>query len=251
MKPRSENTCLLPPDWEWVPLKRVSEVFASNVDKLSVKNEAPVLLCNYTDVYYSDVIEAGRSFMEATATRAEIERFSVTGGDVVFTKDSETANDIGIPAYVPASLSGVLYGYHLYIARPYACFEGSFLRYVLLSRYAKAYMETRANGLTRVGLGYSAVTNLPVPLPPKAEQAAIASFLDRETTTIDALVGEQKRLIELLKEKRQGVISHAVTKGLNPDAPMKPSGVAWLGMCRSIGRCVSLIPLARRLRMGT
>ena len=58
---------------------------------------------------------------------------------------------------------------------------------------------------------------------------AIAAFLDRETAKIDALVAEQRRLIELLKEKRQAVISHAVTKGLNPHAPMKPSGIEWLG----------------------
>ncbi len=66
-------------------------------------------------------------------------------------------------------------------------------------------------------------------IPPLAEQASIAEFLDRETAKIDALVGEQRRLIELLKEKRQAVISHAVTKGLNPHAPMKPSGIEWLG----------------------
>jgi type I restriction enzyme S subunit len=66
-------------------------------------------------------------------------------------------------------------------------------------------------------------------LPPVAEQCALASFLDRETAKIDALVAEQERLIALLKEKRQAVISHAVTKGLNPDAPMKESGVDWLG----------------------
>lgn len=67
------------------------------------------------------------------------------------------------------------------------------------------------------------------PFPPFGEQVAIAAFLDRETAKIDALVAEQERLIELLKEKRQAVISHAVTKGLNPDAPMKPSGIEWLG----------------------
>lgn len=71
--------------------------------------------------------------------------------------------------------------------------------------------------------------NLFLPLPPLPEQRAIASFLDRETSKIDALVAEQRKLIELLKEKRQAVISHAVTKGLNPDAPMKDSGIEWLG----------------------
>jgi len=65
--------------------------------------------------------------------------------------------------------------------------------------------------------------------PPLEEQSAIAAFLDRETAKIDALIAEQERLLELLTEKRQAVISHAVTKGLNPDLPMKDSGVAWLG----------------------
>ena len=68
-----------------------------------------------------------------------------------------------------------------------------------------------------------------IALPPVSEQLAIADFLDRETARIDALIEEQQRLIELLKEKRQAVISHAVTKGLDPTAPMKDSGVEWLG----------------------
>ena len=67
------------------------------------------------------------------------------------------------------------------------------------------------------------------PFPPLPEQTAITTFLDRETGKIDVLVEEQRRLIALLKEKRQAVISHAVTKGLNPNAPMKDSGIEWLG----------------------
>lgn len=68
-----------------------------------------------------------------------------------------------------------------------------------------------------------------IPVPSIEEQRTIAAFLDYETARIDSLIDKQQRLIELLKEKRQAVISHAVTKGLNPDAPMKDSGVEWLG----------------------
>ena len=71
--------------------------------------------------------------------------------------------------------------------------------------------------------------SLPIPVPPTKAQPLTATFLDRETAKIDALISEQQRLIELLQEKRQAVISHAVTKGLNPDAPMKDSGVELLG----------------------
>ena len=69
----------------------------------------------------------------------------------------------------------------------------------------------------------------PILIPPLPEQKTIAAFLDAETSKIDGLVSEQRRLIELLKEKRQAVISHAVTKGLNPDVKMKDSGIQWLG----------------------
>ncbi|WP_081754678.1 restriction endonuclease subunit S, partial [Salinivibrio costicola] len=78
-------------------------------------------------------------------------------------------------------------------------------------------------------ISQSVISSLRVPAPSIPEQQKIAQFLDYETAKIDALIDEQKRLIELLKEKRQAVISHAVTKGLNPDAPMKDSGVEWLG----------------------
>jgi type I restriction enzyme S subunit len=83
--------------------------------------------------------------------------------------------------------------------------------------------------------------------PPLAEQTQIAAFLDRETLKIDELVAEQRRLIELLKEKRQAVISHAVTKGLNPNAPMKPSGVEWLG---AIPAHWELVPVWLLFEMG-
>jgi type I restriction enzyme, S subunit len=78
-------------------------------------------------------------------------------------------------------------------------------------------------------LGQDQFRSFNLALPPLPEQTRIATFLDQETAKIDELVAEQRRLMELLKEKRQAVISHAVTKGLNPDAPLKPSGIEWLG----------------------
>jgi len=82
---------------------------------------------------------------------------------------------------------------------------------------------------TQLNLNTDTIGSIKVAVPPDDEVADILRFLDRETAKIDALVEEQKRLIDLLKEKRQAVISHAVTKGLNPDAPMKDSGIEWLG----------------------
>ncbi|WP_373685703.1 restriction endonuclease subunit S [Acinetobacter sp. YH12127] len=84
-------------------------------------------------------------------------------------------------------------------------------------------------GTTFLELSSDELGNFKLPYPKINEQSAIANFLDHETTKIDSLIEKQQKLIELLKEKRQAVISHAVTKGLNPDVPMKDSGVEWLG----------------------
>jgi type I restriction enzyme S subunit len=89
-------------------------------------------------------------------------------------------------------------------------------------------------------LRMDAWANLPVALPPTSEQTAISSFLERETAKIDALMAEQETLIELLKEKRQAVISDAVTKGLDPSVPMKDSGIDWLGEIPSTWEATAL-----------
>jgi len=219
----------VPAHWDVVRLKQACEVFPSNVDKHSRDDEPQVFLCNYTDVYYNEKITQDMTFMSATATPDQISRFALRAGDTIITKDSETADDIAISAYVPQDLPGVVCGYHLSMIRPKSGVSGAFVKRFFDSAYLKAKAAVSANGLTRVGLGQYAIDNLEVPLPPVAEQALVASFLDDETAKIDALVAEQERLIELLKEKRQAVISHAVTKGLDPSVPMKDSGVEWLG----------------------
>lgn len=219
----------VPGHWEVKRLKHACRAFPSNVDKKCHDGQEPVVLCNYTDVYYNESIEAGLDFMVATASSDQIEKFTLRAGDTIITKDSETADDIAVAAYVPKDLPGVVCGYHLSMIRPLKGTDGAFVKRLFDSKYAKSCFAVRANGLTRVGLGQYALENVELPFPPLPEQTAIAAFLERETAKIDALVAEQRRLIELLKEKRQAVISHAVTKGLDPDAPMKDSGIEWLG----------------------
>lgn len=108
------------------------------------------------------------------------------------------------------------------------CIPSYFLRWVqgLNERLLRAWAK---QGATVESIEHEYLGNTLITLPPTVEQTAISAFLDRETAKLDSLVAEQQRLIELLKEKRQAVISHAVTKGLNPDAPMKDSGIEWLG----------------------
>jgi type I restriction enzyme S subunit len=220
----------VPAGWGVRRLRFLADIRPSGVDKHSLEGELPVRLCNYVDVYKNDRITDALAFLEATATPAEIERFALRAGDVLITKDSETQDDIAAAALVEPSAAGVVCGYHLALLRPAAgAISGAFLFWAFKAPETLAQCSVRAQGITRFGLSTGAIGDVWLPLPPPAEQRAIAAFLDRECGKIDALVAEQERLIALLKEKRQAVISHAVTKGLDPSAPMKDSGVPWLG----------------------
>jgi len=106
---------------------------------------------------------------------------------------------------------------------------GGFLGYLLRSEWIVSKIIARSVGVSYPAVNASDIMQLNVPVPKKQEQLIISGFLDHESAKIDTLIHEQKRLIELLKEKRQAVISHAVTKGLDPDVPMQYSGVEWLG----------------------
>lgn len=219
----------VPAHWEVKRLKHVCDVFPSNVDKKHYDDEELVKLCNYTDVYYNDLITADMELMIATASPDQIKKFTLRAGDTIITKDSETADDIAIAAYVPFDMPGVICGYHLSMVRPRKNVKGAFIKRLFDSVYTKSRCATLANGLTRVGLGQYALDNIVLPFPSPEEQVVISEFIDRETAKIDELVAEQQRLIELLKEKRQAVISHTVTRGLNPNVKLKPSEIEWLG----------------------
>lgn len=114
--------------------------------------------------------------------------------------------------------------------RPLPKFDANFLCYAFNSLYQQRVNYPAIKQTTGIqNLDAEAYLQERFCFPPKNEQTKIARFLDHQTARIDALIAEQQRLIELLKEKRQAVISHAVTKGLDPDAAMKDSGVEWLG----------------------
>ncbi|MDY7528147.1 MULTISPECIES: restriction endonuclease subunit S [unclassified Cryobacterium] len=220
----------LPSHWSKGRLKDIATSTASTVDKKAYSGQSEILLCNYVDVYYQDRISSDLAFTHATASPSEIARFSLRSGDVVITKDSESADDIGIAAFVPVDLPGVVCGYHLAILRAKSNADGYFLKWLFDSTYVNSVLETRANGLTRVGLGQSALASLPVPIPPVREQREIAAYLDRETGQIDALIAKQEQLVEMLTERRQAVIAHAVTRGINSKVELRDSGVEWLGV---------------------
>lgn len=219
----------LPEDWKLEKLKYYAEVRNSNVDKTVSEDEEPVRLCNYTDVYYNDRITPELDFMDGSATAAEIERFRLKCDQVIVTKDSEAWDDIGVPALVTKDMPEVLCGYHLSVFEPGRALDGGFLAWLCRAEPLNDQFKLAANGVTRFGLGQYAMKNAFIALPPLDAQRRIARFLDEKTARIDALIDKKRELLDRLAEKRQALITRAVTKGLNPDAPMKPSGIEWLG----------------------
>ncbi len=216
--------------WVAAPLKRWVSVRPSNVDKLTADGETAVRLCNYVDVYKNERITDDMDLMLATASEAQIERFTLKRHDVIVTKDSETPDDIGVPAHVPADLPGVVCGYHLSLLRSDANrLHGGFLFWALQSSNAHDYFATSALGITRYALNTADIEQFPLFAPGLADQVRIANFLDDKTARIDALIAEKERLVERLQEYRKSRITEAITKGLNPAVSSKPSGIEWLG----------------------
>ncbi len=214
-----------------MPIRAVVTSYGvSNVDKVVASGETPVRLCNYSDVYNNEFISSRMEFMQATASEDEIARFSLTVDDVVITKDSESWDDIGVPALVVESSTELVCGYHLALLRPNRQIVlGAFLFRCLQARPVQAQLELAANGITRFGIPKSSIGATLVPVPPIWKQQAIGDYLDRETARLDALVAEKKRLLRLLVEKRQALIIHTVLRGLNPRAPLRDSGIPWIG----------------------
>lgn len=171
--------------------------------------------------------------LERSRTIAEVE----TGytyfrdGDVTLAKITPCFEN-GKGAFMQGLREGIGFGTtELIVARPKRTeVSSSLLNWIFRSPNFRNQGEGSmygAGGQKRVPDDF--VRNFRWAFPPLEEQAAIAAFLDRETAKIDALIAEQEKLIALLAEKRQATISHAVTRGVNPDVPMKDSGVAWLG----------------------
>ncbi len=231
----------LPAAWSLKPLRSVAAYNVSNVDKVSAEGETPVRLCNYTDVYNHEFITASMSFMRSTADREEIRRFGLLVDDVMITKDSESWEDIAIPALVIETAPDLVCGYHLAVLRPKAdVLIGRFLLRCLQAKPVRIALELSANGVTRFGIPKADIGGLALPIPPLDLQCVIADYLDRETARIDALVAAKERVLALLAEKRRALITGAVTRGIDSNARLRDSGIAWLGEIPHHWRTIAL-----------
>lgn len=157
----------------------------------------------------------------------DLPRYRLRAGDVLMNEGGDF-DKLGRGHFWDGSIDPCIHQNHVFAVRPFGV-SPQWLNLVTGSAYAQFYFMSRSKQSTNLAsISSTNVMELPVVLPPAVEQEAVAVYLHRETAKIDTLISEQQGLIEVLTEKRQAVIALAVTKGLNPSAPMKESGVEWI-----------------------
>ena len=201
----------LPTHWKVRRLRSVADFRVSSVDKHKREDEEHVRLCNYVDVYNNDRITARMDFMHATAAPNEIERYRLKRDDVLITKDSETWDDIGVPALVTDAAPDLISGYHLALLRPYSEHViGGYLFRALESKIISRQFHVQARGVTRFGLTHVGIKSVRLPVPSLSEQAGIVRFLDRIDRGIRRYIRVKQKLIALLEERKRTIVHRAV-----------------------------------------
>ncbi|HBQ6502217.1 TPA: restriction endonuclease subunit S [Enterobacter kobei] len=213
---------LVPEHWEVKPICRVTSV---NDDVLpdSTTDDTPIRYVDISSVGYMEGIKQASDMCFADApSRA---RRKASSGDVII---STVRTYLKAVAAVTDEYADCVFstGFAVLRARH---LDRSFLKWMVLNELLIQAIEAHSEGLSYPAINASALVKLKSVIPPPEEQASIAATLDRETARIDALIEKKTRFIELLKEKRQALITHAITKGLDPNAKMKDSGIEWIG----------------------
>ena len=212
----------IPAHWE---VKRLKYSALINSDTLPETTD-PDFVMSYIDIgnvdpYYGVISTEEITFQNAPSRARRI----VHDGDTII---STVRTYLGAIALIHGLAPNTIVSTGFATIRPHKSVP-KFMSYVLREAGFVEEIVARSVGVSYPAVNVSEVGDISILLPDAREQQAIATFLDRETEKIDMLIDKQEQLIDLLKERRTALISHAVTKGLNPDVPMKDSGIEWLG----------------------
>ncbi len=201
----------VPEGWE---VKKLKYCLTLQNKKMPIDDKIVIALEN---------IESGTGKLLESDTNYQGEDVSCKKNDILFGKLRPYLSKVYL-----CRDDGIAFG-DLLSYRPNEDFNALYAFYTLLSHHFIHIVDSSTYGTKMPRASADFIGEMPILNPAFDEQTAIADFLDRETAKIDTLISKQERLIELLREKRQALISHAVTKGLDPNVKMKESGVEWLG----------------------
>ncbi|MDV5036594.1 restriction endonuclease subunit S [Vibrio diabolicus] len=218
----------LPSHWETVALKMLIDVRDGTHDTPTYvePSESSYPLVTSKDVTGGKINLTSCKQISEEDYNSIIKRSAVSIGDILM----PMIGTVGSPILIESNSNIAIKNLSLFkTSSENNQLDTKYLLYFLNSNECTLQFSLESRGGVQNFVSLGTLRNLGLPFVPRSEQQKIANFLDHETAKIDTLITKQEKLIELLKEKRQAVISHAVTKGLNPDAPMKDSGVEWLG----------------------
>jgi len=215
------NQC--PPEWSLKPLKYAAKINSRTL----AENTASDLEVTYIDI--SSVDSDGRQNTAETMTFGDAPsraRRIVARGDVIISTVRPYLKAI---SYIESANHNLICSTGFAVITPGSQVHPKFLFYWVRSEWFINEIVARSVGVSYPAINAIEIGSLPFPAIPLEKQQAIADFLDHEIARIDEMIAQRKRLIELLQEQRPALITCTVTRGLNPDAPMKDSGVEWLG----------------------
>lgn len=223
----------VPSDWDTVPLGKLSTARCDGPFGSGLKSEhyvpAGVRVVRLQNIGSGRFRGEDAAYISIRYWQEELGGgHEVLNGDLLVAGLGDENNPLGRACVAPASIMPAIVKADCYRFRLVQEANPDFVA-LALSATAKAECGFLATGATRDRLNLTLASARKVPFPPTEDQARIVSALDRETARIDALIAKKTRFIELLKEKRQALITHAVTKGLDPSVKMKDSGVEWIG----------------------
>jgi len=230
----------VPEGWENKKIKYVSSL---NSDALGEDTPLNYEL-KYVDISSVDsvkgIIQTEDFIFEKAPSRA---RRKVQNGDIIISTVRTYLKAIA-PIINPEPNLIVSTGFA--VIHPIKDLQSHFASFAFTAPYFIENVVANSTGVSYPAINASEIGNMKITVPPSSEQSAIAAFLDRETARIDALIEKKERQIALLQEKRAALISHAVTKGLNPSVPMKDSGVEWLG---DVPEHYQVLPIKRFIKI--
>ncbi|HOP05175.1 MAG TPA: restriction endonuclease subunit S [Tenuifilaceae bacterium] len=219
----------IPANWDIKRIKYISKIFGRigfrgyNADDLVGPGEGAITL-GAGHIDKNDKIDLSSPVYLSWEKYEESPEIKVRKGDIIFGQ----RGSIGKVAYVDKDYGKVTINPSLILLKDIKL-NPIYLTFFLQSPLIRKWVQLIGNSTAVPMISQEQFENFPCLIPTKEEQQSIANFLDKETTRLDALIAKKQQLIETLKEKRIAVISHAVTKGLNPDVPMKDSGIEWIG----------------------
>ena len=202
----------MPKNWELKKLKFLSTISLSSVDRHEYKNENKVSVCHYTDVYKNDYINKSISLPTGTCTDNEFKKFELKRGDIVITKDSETAEDIAIPTFIEDDLENTVCGYHLALIRiKNEEINPEYLYRYIESKSVRDYFNINSNGVTRYGLKELTIKDLFVPIPSSIEQDEIVKKIREFSHSTNKLISLYLNKIKNLENFKKSIVTECVS----------------------------------------